>query len=1041
MRFSLLRKWFGSKKSSPVRRTGRCRPSLELLESRLAPAGVHDLSTHMDYTTIQAAVNAANPGDTILVDAGTYAESVTVNKSLTIEGAQHGVDARTRSGAESIVDGAVNGLNRTTSFYITANNVTIDGFTVRDQSDPNQFGAGIVMASGTSGVDILNNIITNNAMGIYANSAGASLIQYNLFDGNNTVVDGNGNPEPAGGASIYSEFTSHLTVDANEFINQTQSNPVIFAATAAGVHQDLQFTNNSLDNPVAASAVYCLGITGGVFSGNNITTEGHATGIRLGGADSNITITNNNISNVLRGIGVLDDGYGLGNNSNVVIHLNSITGVLGAGAVDVAASYSGGLVDASGNWWGTGIGASPSDATAPAAIDGMTSGPVTIGSFLDSGANAAVGNGFLPAASTEMWVPKTKATSGLSRVDGNIQSGIDTAVNAMTVRVAADTYAENVTVSTPVTLLGANSDINPNTATRGAETIVEPGLTSSFDTSSVILVTANNVTIDGFTVQGSITGSPPAGQSAGFTPVSGTTVYAAAGISNSSNINTGGSSPSTTDISGLTVQNNIVQDFTQVGIYGDTSDGTPSTGNTIMDNFISDVPNNGQGGYYGEGVIIYDNFYADVNANTLTKVRTGIQTGNNYHSAGTFAPSISSNIVSAYVKGVYFNLQYESASSFTVSNNTITQADGTVSPAYNVGLLIQSIQGAVTATIQGNNVSGFLYGIEFAGNNATSPVTASGGTLNNNTYGVWDTNNDYFYAAPYNTSAAISGVTITNSINAGIWVDSTSPNSQNVLDTADHTTLTVKGNTAISGSHTGILVSGSLSSAAITQNAATITGNGIGIDVNAGSASVQQNSITANGTGISVENGGSLTSVTQNFITNNTGDGILIKSTAGAIAPVYDNDLSGNGGYAVDNLASALVDASGNWWGSNWQPSVTANVHGNVNFGGWLGVGTDTQPATPGFQGDLSSAYLFEDINQVYSQIGAQSGLNKGQQNSLESKLEAALASLGRGNDTAAVNQLNAFLQQVAAFKKAGILTSATAALWTAEIETAIGLI
>ena len=42
------------------------------------------------YTTIQSAVNAANPGDRIHVCAGTYPEQVTINKSLTID-ADNGV--------------------------------------------------------------------------------------------------------------------------------------------------------------------------------------------------------------------------------------------------------------------------------------------------------------------------------------------------------------------------------------------------------------------------------------------------------------------------------------------------------------------------------------------------------------------------------------------------------------------------------------------------------------------------------------------------------------------------------------------------------------------------------------------------------------------------------------------------------------------------------------------------------------------------------------------------------------------------------------
>jgi pectin methylesterase-like acyl-CoA thioesterase len=37
-----------------------------------------------DYPTIQAAINAANDGDTIFVKIGTYYEHVVVNKSLSL---------------------------------------------------------------------------------------------------------------------------------------------------------------------------------------------------------------------------------------------------------------------------------------------------------------------------------------------------------------------------------------------------------------------------------------------------------------------------------------------------------------------------------------------------------------------------------------------------------------------------------------------------------------------------------------------------------------------------------------------------------------------------------------------------------------------------------------------------------------------------------------------------------------------------------------------------------------------------------------------
>ena len=75
--------------------------------------------------SIQAVINIANPGDTIIVHNGTYTENVVVNKSnLTIRSAN--------GSAVTIVQS-----NRTDThvFNITdQNNVTLEGFTVRDAS-------------------------------------------------------------------------------------------------------------------------------------------------------------------------------------------------------------------------------------------------------------------------------------------------------------------------------------------------------------------------------------------------------------------------------------------------------------------------------------------------------------------------------------------------------------------------------------------------------------------------------------------------------------------------------------------------------------------------------------------------------------------------------------------------------------------------------------------------------------------------------------------------------------------------------------------
>src|SRR3954471_7935330 len=110
----------------PARRAaaGKLWRAIEPLEKRSLLAA-HIIGSPTVYSTIQAAVNAASVGATVNVDAGTYPELVTIGKSLTLRGAQAGMDGRLngrRSGAnEPIVTGSGSGTNVTSAFYINAN--------------------------------------------------------------------------------------------------------------------------------------------------------------------------------------------------------------------------------------------------------------------------------------------------------------------------------------------------------------------------------------------------------------------------------------------------------------------------------------------------------------------------------------------------------------------------------------------------------------------------------------------------------------------------------------------------------------------------------------------------------------------------------------------------------------------------------------------------------------------------------------------------------------------------------------------------------
>src|SRR5688500_18349680 len=122
----------------------------------------------LSYPTIQSAVD--DPVcTTINVAPGVYAENVTINRSLTLNGAQAGQLVATRiSGgpAESTLQGA-NPTGSVPVILINAANVIVDGFTIRNS----------VTANAAIGIDI--KAVSND-----------SIVRYNIFDGINTLEAG-----------------------------------------------------------------------------------------------------------------------------------------------------------------------------------------------------------------------------------------------------------------------------------------------------------------------------------------------------------------------------------------------------------------------------------------------------------------------------------------------------------------------------------------------------------------------------------------------------------------------------------------------------------------------------------------------------------------------------------------------------------------------------------------------------------------------------------------------------------------------------------
>jgi len=296
--------------------------------------------------TITGAIVKAADGDTINVAAGTYSEQVKVTKTLSLRGAQSGVDARTRSGSESIINDACGPVQ------ILADNVTLDGFTVQGStlSDP-CFLAGIWTNPGFSGTQgghqILNNIVQNNISGIELDSSclNPTLVKFNLIRNNN-------NSGPGAGNGIQTNFSlCNADIVSNKFSGHDNASILITVPS-----DDLNVENNELVGGTSERIVWG-NVTNSVISGNKSVGSTAVNGtIRLFGGNSNITVTSNVLSNGVRGIRV-DDPFMIGPNSGIAAHNNCIAGNTTAG-LQVDAGGHPATLNADNNWWGAASGPS-----------------------------------------------------------------------------------------------------------------------------------------------------------------------------------------------------------------------------------------------------------------------------------------------------------------------------------------------------------------------------------------------------------------------------------------------------------------------------------------------------------------------------------------------------------------------------------------------------------------------------------------------------------------------------------------------------------
>lgn len=343
-----------------------------------------------DYTTISGAVANAAEGDTINVGAGTYAESVTIDKSLTIVGPNAAISpnssdplvANSARAGEAVVTPPAGASNHAFNITTTANaprTVSVSGFTID-------------LAGGVEGQRYLNSTGT---------SALTLTVQNNHFT--NGEYAANGNTWITG-----LNADSSISYVGNRFTNGGLSNGIKVTGYDDSTTTLNLVANVWLDNMYTAANISVSGATTGQISGNwigNSTVNSTGTdlydsrqaGFILADNYEDLEITNNTFYNIERmalnfysnfsGTVSLThnaiDGY-----ANVAGHgairvmetpfdISGITvtnntfdrPTVGARAVHNAAGV--GTLDVSGNWWGQNSG--PSEGQIVRTIDGNTS--------------------------------------------------------------------------------------------------------------------------------------------------------------------------------------------------------------------------------------------------------------------------------------------------------------------------------------------------------------------------------------------------------------------------------------------------------------------------------------------------------------------------------------------------------------------------------------------------------------------------------------------------------------------------------------------
>lgn len=274
-----------------------------------------------NYTTVQEAVDNANPEDMVYIYEGTYFENIIINKSIYLTGENKDT---------TVIDGGSNG----DVVHVTADSVTITGFTITNSgSDWGDTGIELHI---TQDCHINNNIVSKNYFGIFFhyssenNDVSNNEISSNYADGvylthsDGNIIRNNNVFENDHGVQISNSSTNVIAYNIisnndGDGINLKSSNNNRIENNTVLYNDDGIYLNSCGDNVIEKNTL--LNNEEGIqisYSANNVVNSNSVLdndyGIHLESSSDNTIINNEAIYN--------KDGINIEYSDNIILTNN-----------------------------------------------------------------------------------------------------------------------------------------------------------------------------------------------------------------------------------------------------------------------------------------------------------------------------------------------------------------------------------------------------------------------------------------------------------------------------------------------------------------------------------------------------------------------------------------------------------------------------------------------------------------------------------------------------------------------------------------------